>query len=81
MKLTETHTATLAFDNHQVTLKGEGVELLITYKDRKDFDKIVKGDEVEVVIGEAVVAKVKAPAKPRAPRAKKETSASEEPVV
>ena len=70
MKTIATHIATLAFDNHQVTLKGDGIEVLVTYKDRKDFNKISKGDAVEVVIGKENKATAeKAPSKPRAKKA------------
>ena len=77
MKTIATHIATLAFDNHQVTLKGDGIEVLVTYKDRKDFDKISKGDAVEVVIGKekkSITEKATAEKAPAKPRAKKVTT-------
>lgn len=60
MKLIVTHIATLAFDNHQVTLVSEDAEILIRFKDAKNLEDIEKRDEVELLVSKVTAKKVAA---------------------
>ena len=57
MKLICVHTSTNAFDDHRVDLKSESLDVQLRFKSQSDFDKIKKGDEVEISIGESATAK------------------------
>lgn len=54
---------TVAFDNHQLHVSGEGCHGVIQLTDASEFDKIKQGDALEISIAS------KAPKAPKAPKA------------